>query len=199
MAAEGGGLKPTTSSPDSYIGSAISLASKSEIRYEGILFTINAVDSSIGLKTDLRVKSSLSVPATPSIENDPAIIQSHNPRPAAPTTSFPRSVNVSLQDMNSQAPQFSLPASNFQGGLPMYQPGVNLGSWGPTPGPPNTDAGGGGLAVPMYWQGCYGTPYGLPQLHPVIASTTSWSTHANFFAAAITFSFIECFSATWHG
>ncbi|GAB2226548.1 hypothetical protein Droror1_Dr00022358 [Drosera rotundifolia] len=200
MAAQGGGSKPTTSSPDSYIGSAISLTSKSEIRYEGILFTINAVESSIGLKNvrsfgtegrkkdgpqvppsdrvyefilfrgsdikDLQVKSSLSVPSTPSIENDPAIIKSHNPRPAAPTTSFPPSVNVSLKDMNTQPPQFGLPVSNFQGGLPVYQPGVNLGSWGPTPAPPNTDDGGSGLAVPMYWQGFYGTPNGLPQLHP---------------------------------
>uniref|UniRef100_A0A803P985 Lsm14-like N-terminal domain-containing protein n=1 Tax=Cannabis sativa TaxID=3483 RepID=A0A803P985_CANSA len=44
--------EPAASAGDSYIGSFISLISKYEIRYEGILYHLNVQDSTIGLKND---------------------------------------------------------------------------------------------------------------------------------------------------
>ncbi|KAK4423615.1 protein decapping 5 [Sesamum alatum] len=85
---------------------------------------------------------------------------SHYPRPTPPPTSLLTAPSGSLADHGSHCAQMGLPGPTFQSGLPLYQPGGNLNSWGPSP--PN--ANGNGLAMPMYWQGFYGTPNGLSQL-----------------------------------
>ncbi|KAL5225934.1 hypothetical protein ABZP36_012573 [Zizania latifolia] len=190
-------MAAAASAAASYIGSVISLTSKSEIRYEGVLYTINTEESSIGLKNvrsfgtegrkkdgqqipasdkiyeyilfrgsdikDLQVKSSH--PAQPAtLLNDPAIIQSHYPRPAS--TSLPPPASTMTADPASQNSQSGIQMPPlFQGNLPPYQPGDSLPPWNSSPMP--SSANGAGLTMPpMYWPGFYTPPNGFSHLQP---------------------------------
>ncbi|XP_074287345.1 protein decapping 5-like [Silene latifolia] len=192
------------SAADSYLGSLISLTSKSDIRYEGVLFSIDTDEASIGLRNvrsfgtegrrkdgpqvpaidkvyeyivfrgsdikDLQVKSAPPVQKAPSVQNDPAIIQSHYTPPAAPS-SFPTApstatpIGGSVPDSGTQIPQAGIPQTTHQNNNPMYPPGGNLPPWNPSPSPATNSSG---LPPPMYWPGYYGaSAYNQPQQQPL--------------------------------
>ncbi|XVF71679.1 hypothetical protein PTKIN_Ptkin12aG0059000 [Pterospermum kingtungense] len=114
---------------------------------------------------DLQVKSSPPVQTSAAIQNDPAIIQSHYSQSAIASTGLPSSGTGSMQDPGSQASSVGLARPTFLGSLPLYRPGVSLGPWGSSIAPATT----GGLSMPMYWQGYYGSTNGLPpQQQPLL-------------------------------
>ncbi|KAG6517294.1 hypothetical protein ZIOFF_020679 [Zingiber officinale] len=161
-------------SADSYIGSLISLTSKSEIRYEGILYSINTEESSIGLRnvrsfgTEGRKKDGPQIPPSDKIYEYILFrgtdIKTHYPHPVSTSTSLPTAGSGgTTTDVTSHSAQLGLPRPTFQGGLPPYQPSGGLGTWGSSPAPPTANGSGLGMP-PMYWQGYYAPSSGLPQL-----------------------------------
>lgn len=90
-------------------------------------------------------------------------MQSHYPRPQAASTSVPSLGTGATPELSSHSGQVGLQHPTFQGSLPPYQTGGNLGSWGPSPPLPTANASG--LTVPpMFWQGYYAPSGGLPHL-----------------------------------
>lgn len=88
-------------------------------------------------------------------------LQSHYPRPPTVSSNLPpAAASDPSSGPSNYNPQLGHPVSTFQGGLPLYQPGGNVGQWGPSPPPPNTNS-----AMPMYWPGYYPPPNALPQMH----------------------------------
>ncbi|KAI3744284.1 hypothetical protein L1987_57361 [Smallanthus sonchifolius] len=123
------------------------------------------------LLQDLQVKTSTPAPPvqpTQPINNDPAIIQVRK----TPTSSnLPAAATGnSMLGLSTHNPQVGPTGATFQGGMPLYQPDGTMGSWGPSPPPPNVNSSG--LAMPpMYWQGFYAPPNGLPHLQPLFRPT----------------------------
>ncbi|KAF9626071.1 hypothetical protein IFM89_030739 [Coptis chinensis] len=123
--------------------------------YEYILFRGSDIK-------DLQVKSSPPVQTPPPIYNDPAIIQSQYIHPPSMSTSLPSAGSMPVTDPGSHTAQTGVLGSTFPGGLPLYQPGGSLGSWGSSPRP---NANASGLDVPMYWQEFYPPSTGLSHVH----------------------------------
>lgn len=187
------------SAADAYIGSLISLTSKSEIRYEGILYTVDTENSNIALQdvrsfgTEGRKKEGLQIPPSDKIydyiifrgsdikdlqvklsppiqppeahpHHDPAIIslQSQFSQPAPVASSFVPTAAGNIPSGGNQGPYPGIISAAYGHNLPsLYPPGQGLGSWALPAASPGANAA---LAVPMYWQGFYRPPSGIPHL-----------------------------------
>uniref|UniRef100_A0A0D6R733 DFDF domain-containing protein n=1 Tax=Araucaria cunninghamii TaxID=56994 RepID=A0A0D6R733_ARACU len=158
--------KSSGSTADSYIGSLISLTSKSEIRYEGVLYTIDTENSNIALQdvrsygTEGRKKDGLQIPPSDKVY-DYIIFRGSDIKdlqvkssPPAPTASQMHS-DPAIISLQSQYPRPASVSTQFGlsggGSLP------EINSQGPYSG-----------VVPSTFQG------GMPPMYPARANVGSW-------------------------
>ncbi|KAL9249935.1 decapping 5-like protein [Drosera capensis] len=144
-------------SPDSYIGSLISLTSKSEIRYEGILFNVNTEESSIGLRnvrsfgTEGRRKDGLTVAPSDNVY-EYIVFRGSDIRDlqvkASPPTQVPSSLHNDPAIIQSHYPPTLASSGSLR--LTTVGPAQDLSTQTPLPGPSRPDLQGG---LPLYQPG----------------------------------------------
>ncbi|XP_057474012.1 protein decapping 5-like [Actinidia eriantha] len=203
MAAESN--KSSSRSADSFIGSFISLVSKSDIRYEGSLFHLNAQKSTIGLRdvksfgTEGRRKDGpqvlssdivyeyiffrgndikdLQVTSSPPVQSTPALPND----PAIIRYHYPHSISASSSFPYTSAVPATNCSSNAQLGLPNSTFPGNLpqnqpvGSFGSWGSFPPPPANGNGIDVPTYWPQQSGSFVGVSHLQQQILLQTQQS------------------------
>lgn len=179
------GPGPGPGPADSYIGSLISLTSKSEIRFEGFLYAVDTENSNIVLQnvrsfgTEGRKKDGPQIPASdkvyeyitfrgtdikdlhvklspPQIHNDPAII-SVQAQATQPASIPPPYVPPVTSLTGDSSSSSHSGVSSFPSARPLYDSSSSgLPLWGPPPAP--VAPNGTGLAMPVFWQGFYKFP-----------------------------------------